>query len=64
VTLGQPGFNAQEAQLLAGAGSLLCRDQITIENYGFALLPNNSSTFDACGATTPNLRAFDSTDPV
>ena len=58
VTSGQPGYNAQEAQLLAGTGSVLCRDVITITNYGFALLPSNSSTYDACGATTGNLRAF------
>jgi ABC-type phosphate transport system substrate-binding protein len=64
VTSGMTGFNSQEAQLLAGTSSVLCRDVITISNYGFALLPSNSSTYDACGATTANLRAFDSTDPV
>ncbi len=64
VTSGMTGFNSQEAQLLAGTASVLCRDVITITNYGFALLPSNSSTYDACGATTANLRAFDSTDPV
>ena len=60
VTSGMTGFNSQEAQLLAGTTSVLCRDIITITNYGFALLPSSSTTFDACGATTPNLRAFGS----
>ena len=67
VTSGMTGFNQQEQQLLATtatATSVLCRDVISITNYGFALLPSNSSTYDACGATTANLRAFDSTDPV
>ena len=56
------GGSASITQLLGGSSSLLCRDVITILNYGFALL--SSSTPDLCGATTANLRAFDSTDPV
>jgi ABC-type phosphate transport system substrate-binding protein len=64
VTSGMTGYNAQEAELLAGTTSVLCRDVITITNFGFALLPSNSTVYDACGATTENLRAFDSTDPV
>ena len=65
VTSGMTGYNSQEAQLLASSSTLasvLCRDVITITNFGFQLLPSNSSTYDACGATTANLRAFDSTD--
>ncbi len=64
VTSGMTGYNATEAQLLAGSESLLCRDVFTITGYGFALLPSSSTVYDQCGATTANLRAFDSSDPV
>jgi hypothetical protein len=63
VTSGQPGFDPNLAQLLAGPNSNLCQDQFTITAYGFALL--GPSTTDLCGSTASSLRAFDpATDPV
>jgi hypothetical protein len=57
VAPGEPAYNQQLAQLLAGTGSVLCRDVLTIVNHGFALL--SSSTTDQCGSTADSLRAFD-----
>jgi len=59
-----PGFDPKLAALLAGAGSQLCSDELTIISFGFATL-DNSPLGHTCGATTSDLRAFDpTTNPV
>lgn len=63
VNTGDGNFDQALASLLAGAGSSLCQDVITILNYGFAPLGTPQTT-DNCGSTANTLRAFDSTDPV
>ncbi|MBV9447141.1 MAG: hypothetical protein JO345_14770 [Streptosporangiaceae bacterium] len=63
VNTGDGNFDQALASLLAGTGSSLCQDVITILNYGFAPLSTPQTT-DNCGSTANTLRAFDSTDPV
>jgi len=43
--------------MLVGTGSSLCQDALSILNYGFALLVNNTNEPDTCGSIAPALRA-------
>jgi phosphate transport system substrate-binding protein len=43
--------------MLSGTGSSLCQDELTILNYGFALLVNNSNEPNTCGQIAPALRS-------
>jgi hypothetical protein len=43
--------------MLVGTGSSLCQDELTILNYGFALLVNNTNEPDTCGSIAPALRS-------
>ncbi len=43
--------------MLVGTGSSLCQDALTIINYGFALLVNNTNEPDTCGSIAPALRS-------
>jgi hypothetical protein len=43
--------------MLVGTGGSLCQDELTILNYGFALLVNNSVEPDTCGSIAPALRS-------
>ena len=43
--------------MLVGTGSSLCQDALSIINYGFALLVNNTNEPDSCGSIAPALRS-------
>jgi hypothetical protein len=43
--------------MLVGTGSSLCQDALSIINYGFALLVNNTNEPDTCGSIAPALRS-------
>ena len=43
--------------MLVGTGGSLCQDELTIINYGFALLVNNTNEPDTCGSIAPALRS-------
>ena len=43
--------------MLVGQNGSLCQDELTILNYGYALLVNNSNEPDACGSIAPALRS-------
>ena len=63
VSPGGSTFDPNLVGLLVGAGSSVCQDQLTIINYGFALL--GSGTTDLCGSIANSLRAFDpATNPI
>ena len=63
VSPGGSTFDPNLVGLLVGAGSSVCQDQLTIINYGFALL--GSGTTDLCGSIANSLRAFDpTTNPI
>lgn len=63
IVSGDSNFDPTLAALLAGSGSQMCSDVLTILNYGFATL-NSSPLGHTCGATTNDLRAFDAANPV
>jgi phosphate transport system substrate-binding protein len=64
IVAGGANFDPKLAALLAGAGSDLCQDELTIIGFGFATL-DDSPLGHTCGATTNDLRAFDpTTNPV
>jgi hypothetical protein len=44
--------------MLAGSGGSLCQDALTILNYGFALLVNNTHEPNTCGQFDSTLRAI------
>ena len=43
--------------MLVGTGSSLCQDALSIINYGFGLLVNNTNEPDTCGSIAPALRS-------
>ena len=43
--------------MLVGQNGSLCQDELTILNYGFGLLVNNSNEPDSCGSIAPALRS-------
>jgi hypothetical protein len=43
--------------MLVGTGSSLCQDALSIINYGFALLVNNTNEPDTCGSIAAALRS-------
>lgn len=43
--------------MLVGSGGSLCQDALTIINYGFALLVNNTHEINTCGQDDSTLRA-------
>ena len=43
--------------MLVGTGGSLCQDELTIINYGFALLVNNTNEIDTCGSIAASLRS-------
>jgi len=51
------GIDATLQAMLVGTGSSLCQDALTIINYGFALLVNNTNEPDTCGSIAPALRS-------
>jgi hypothetical protein len=56
------------ASMFVGTGSSLCEDGIQLFEYGFAQLPSSNPVLnnsDSCGTISdPNLRVYDSTDPI
>jgi phosphate transport system substrate-binding protein len=64
VTSGNPDFDANLANLIAGGSSALCGQTLTIRSFGFATLAG-SPLGHSCGQVVANLRAFNpSTNPV
>jgi hypothetical protein len=56
--------DAQFVAIFNGAGSTVCSQSITIQQFGFALL-NSAPLGHTCGQVASDLRAFDpATDPV